>query len=1151
MKIMMNCILLLLSMGLYADAVQPKIGFFSEEFRCGDAWKKFGLYQELKQDGMTGNAVNSMQWIYGKVSEQNIYKSLSQYHAVVISLDRGYRSVDYKKTTMPFRAALKKYLDNGGGVLLVPQNGEYIQDRRPEIFNIMFGEYGIKMLREGINDPANEFFYQGHPFLSVSKPTAPAYLNFFKTKNIQKSPVTKDVHALFFPQWGCGGMWGTMGLELSKDWQVAVRGEKTARSYIYDPVAAKNNLLATPGQIKSEPVLAATRTHGKGRLAVISCNLMHLTINAHACDWPAVFEKNGDGKTASDGQRLLLNTLHYLAASGMKNPALGTYQEKTVKEELNHNPLNFDRVPFRKADTHSKGVIGIHSSYSDGNGSVAEYAAAARKAGLQFIVFTESLEKLTAGSYAKLKNDCKKYSTEELYVCPGIEFSDVSGLRWAFWGEDILYPKPDVLNADKTRVEWWGLYAASCNRRPSAVLNYDLLHKIGDPSNLWWYFRVPVKVRRKGQGGKADLKEYLFTLQDLREMGCFVFNGIYAPENLADEVRTGGCNVVSGNVAKAKNWLNTKNIFDCNDGYFSEGPLVLQWQGINAKAAFDFGVRRGWQRVRMKFAVSSPDGIKDVKVWDGTNGLFRRFEGNGKKEFSQEFEAVHDQTHHLVLEVTDMQGRRAVSAEQRVINPFYAMTRCSDNMNHLGYSTFLMHPAQHEIPSLRQFEDIYSCRKDMIDCKRTTIAGIDSGVPFIFMPVADVRFNILTTTGDQFGGSNRLDDFNAVLARYPVNSAGISILQQNSTHRVNTKKRHKPTRRIPYCMYSFFPISGPQPIVDIEHTAYLFRSRIIPSWRFTKSWIAAKNYQGGLMLHEITFHFKKDITLNGKVPLQLVSIAPGSSYFSAERGYWNTLCAETPGQVIQEPMGTHYSGEIRNEGFLTVLSEISDRRIVLMPSSKDLQPVFSAEKNGTVVLGLGKDGQKIRKGQKISVILAVAAVTAEKNDAAFCRRLADSVFHAPKWKMIRGKLEIRTGFTAVQAENGEAEWIMQPVFQICDLPFVVSGIQNNGAAAYCERNKDNKFVFAPVFQDKMYFQHPADANTRLWAGNVFLASNPALKLTLVIDGQSPKKRPFLEIHNPADRPCKAEIYSPAGTPVFGGTRFSVSIPSGSSVRHCF
>ena len=122
MKIMMNCILLLLSIGLYADAVQPKIGFFSEEFRGGDAWKKFGLYQELKQDGMTGNAVNSMQWIYGKVSEQNIYKQLSQYHAVVISLDRGYRTMDYKKTTMPFRAALKKYLDNGGGVLLVPQN---------------------------------------------------------------------------------------------------------------------------------------------------------------------------------------------------------------------------------------------------------------------------------------------------------------------------------------------------------------------------------------------------------------------------------------------------------------------------------------------------------------------------------------------------------------------------------------------------------------------------------------------------------------------------------------------------------------------------------------------------------------------------------------------------------------------------------------------------------------------------------------------------------------------------------------------------------------------------------------------------------------------------------------------------------------------
>ena len=305
------------------------------------------------------------------------------------------------------------------------------------------------------------------------------------------------------------------------------------------------------------------------------------------------------------------------------------------------------------------------------------------------------------------------------------------------------------------------------------------------------------------------------------------------------------------------------------------------------------------------------------------------------------------------------------------------------------------------------------------------------------------------------------------------------------------------------------------------------------------------------MIHEITFRFKKDITLKGEVPLQLVSIASGSSYFTAERGYWNTLCAETPRQILQERMGTHYSGEIRNEGFLTVLSKNSDRRIVLMPSSRDLQPVFAAEKNGTVVLGLGKDGQQIRKGQKISIVLAVAAVTSEKNDAEFCRQLADSVFHAPKWKMIRGKLESRTGFSAVQAENGDAEWIMQPAFQICDLPFVVSGIQNNGAAAYCERNKDIKFIFAPVFQDKMYFQHSAESNTRLWAGNIFLASNPALKLTLVMDGQSPEKKPYLEIHNPTDRTCNAEIHSPAGTPVFGGKRFSISIPAGSSVRRGF
>ena len=43
----------LLSLSCFAA---PKIGFFSEEMRYGETWQKFGAYQDLKAEGLIGNA---------------------------------------------------------------------------------------------------------------------------------------------------------------------------------------------------------------------------------------------------------------------------------------------------------------------------------------------------------------------------------------------------------------------------------------------------------------------------------------------------------------------------------------------------------------------------------------------------------------------------------------------------------------------------------------------------------------------------------------------------------------------------------------------------------------------------------------------------------------------------------------------------------------------------------------------------------------------------------------------------------------------------------------------------------------------------------------------------------------------------------------
>ena len=1134
-----------LALPIRAADTTPKIGFFTEELRYGDAWKRFGLYDTLKQNEMTGNAVNTMSWIFGSVPEETIFQELCKYHAVILSLDRGYRSVNYAETTKPYQSALRHYLELGGNLLLVSQNGEYRQDRRPEIFNLMFAPYGIKMLREGITDYANQYSCQGHPFLSVPAKETPAYLRFFRTTNIVNSPMTKDVKALYFPEWGCGGMWGTMGLELSHDWTVVVRGEKTAKSYMTSTESSKNSLMEKEGALTSEPALAAYRSYGKGKLAVISCNLMHLTINAHACDWPAVWEKNGDGLTKSDGTRLLMNTFRFLSQDALKNPKLGLYLESETVQAASEKPLNFDSSAFPSGVASTKGLIGIHSAFSDGTGTVAEYKKAAQKAGYSFVAFTESLEKLTKEKYQILKKECASVSDASFYACPGIEFSDANGLRWAFWGEDVIFPEDNVFSGSRDKVNWWGLYASSCNRRPSALLTYDRLHELGDPSNLWWYFRIPVKVCRNGKVLMRDLKEYLFALNDIRGQGNIIYNGIYSPEKLAAESLACGWNQVYGSMENVREWLNTKNIFNNGLGYSTEGPSILLWSAINGVNVMDYASREGWQRVRVKFEASSDSGIQDVKIWDGTRGLFRRFDGKGWKHFSAEFEASHDHVHHLVLEVTDLDGKRAVSPEVLIQNPYYAITRCTDNLNLLGYSTLQLHPTCHQVPAMRDFEDTYSARLDMHKKDLTPIAGIDTGVPFLFKPCADLNISIFTDEGNQMGGNNQLDEYNAILQRYPVNSNEISVLTQDSQKRVHTGKRHRPEKRQTYTYYSFFPVGEDQPIAEIRHTTWLMRSRITPSLRFTKPWLAEDDYRGGMMYHRITLVFRKDVTLKGEIPIRLMSMNSMSEYYTKQRGFWDRFAAETTKGLEESAVGTARNGTLKNGGFATVLSTNSTRRVVVLTSSESMPPEYSLDANGTLHLGFGKDGQKIRKGDEVTFFLAVCCCVGTPNTAASCQALAAQLMQPPKALLKTGKQLTASGFLAFEADKGEVAAELPQAPMICDWPFTVKGIADNGTAAYYDANGRRKFTFAPVHNQTMYFQMPLEKTASFWAGNLFTASDAMLKLTPVLYGT---EKAFLEVHNPADHKISAMVRSPEHAPMYGGQQFSVTVPPGQSIR---
>ena len=137
-------------------------------------------------------------------------------------------------------------------------------------------------------------------------------------------------------------------------------------------------------------------------------------------------------------------------------------------------------------------------------------------------------------------------------------------------------------------------------------------------------------------------------------------------------------------------------------------------------------------------------------------------------------------------------------------------------------------------------------------------------------------------------------------------------------------------------------------------------------------------------------------------------------------------------------------------------------------------------------------------------------------------------------------------FFTVEADQNEAQFTLGPRDLTCDLPIRVRGLEDNGCAAVYVTGR-NFFRFIGVTEGTAYFQEPIQPAATMWVGNPFACQDKGVRLTLVVDGQSPGRPPRLEVHNPTARPLQTVISSPPHTPRFGGLKAEVSLPAGESV----
>ncbi len=1155
--------LLLAALPLPASAQGPVIGFiavdaekyYAEEQRYSPFATRV-LYPNDLRFGM-----GEFRLLFGELAnEQRTYDMLRQFNVTVIDTPFDHSITEIgpgrQAQAAAARQALERYLQEGGSALIILQAVRYPNDLDQDFANLVIAGLGVQMLHEGVYDKERTF---STPIATIFGPEG-----FFWTENITAGhAVTEGVQRLVLPQHHNGHTPGVVAFTLSPEWEVLARGEASAQSYkvTKDSVTDYNQL----GTYDTAPPLVAARSFGQGRVVVYSVPLRSVYTNYGVPGWSMIVEEAGNAAAGlgSDSGKLVLNALKWLAQTSKGNPNLGTFETRDVGRVQFPASLQYDNHQFAPPVRGIRGILGAKTALSEGTGTVAEYAQAARAAGLSFVVFNESLEELTPAELEQLKADCKAVSTEEFYACPGLEFTDEMGNRWAIWGERVVYPLAEFKRAyipttpEMPALPMWdgqvlhntGKYWELCGYAPNMLLTYRNLREQGaHPANMWWFYRVAPYVYDRGELAEDNFDEWLYALRDVRHVDPASYTRLYGPGEVAQAAATsttGGRDLPS-----MREWLNTRcaNYGVPARPYMTTGPTLEQWEVANSQFDSPLSVR-GAQRAHGRFTVSSPDGIREVRLHDANYGVVRRYLGNGETTVTRDFELAHDRDHYLTLVAVDGKGKTAVSDEIYLWNYKTTLMRCADNLNFLNGVGLCWHPDRNEMMPLAQMYQ---------GMPAESIGGYDTAAALTARGVLNL-WPLDTSHTEELG-------------QYPVPGSGIlrkildiqlpgrdvkicDMTMDPLVERYDTPKRDTPA------MCDVPRIVEENQLFVRTHRAYYLQNRnnMFVTWNYRRAREGAENYQGGLVWHEGEVQFKRDATLKAEVGVPLFFLSPNNVEGTStvvlvqDQAGGPVINPLTPGQAFAR------SGVVAPGGFLTAAPCDTYPAIFAGAEGELRFSAFANQQTGRVnqiVVGVGAPGQKVVAGESLRYRFAVATLggprlTAEEyvnqlNQIAESFGLGGGERGA-RATLTAGTLISREVFYTVQAQDGEVALQVEPNPTIIDLPFCVQGIEDNGCAAVYSTVRP---WFRPVgvAEGKAWFQEDVDRGSEIWAGNVFLCEDKAVRMTLVADGLAEGRAPFLEVHNPTDQPITARVWSPAHAPLFGGYDNTPTVPAGASVR---
>jgi len=608
---------------------------------------------------------------------------LRQFHVLVIAGWGGPGVWSFNPGQLPSSLTLlrnlelmKEFIREGGGLLYIPAAGGGD--------NPFLSEFGAGIENAQVRDDVRAWYGEkGAPSGAERK----GVVSYAWTTAVTPHPATEGVERLFYPtpmlRWD--DMYATPALTLrDKAWTALVRGMQTsvASRYLdyttWMPVGEK------------APALAAVRENGKGRVGLFAPTALYTLVKPYAIfpnGWyreqatgiiDGIMLEKGDGTQPSHGLKLLTGMLRWLGANAAA-AGFGTFDEATYTAM---NPAGAETPEWIRswragdANTWHKVLVGARSVYSDGHGCIAQYAAAARAAGIGLLFMTETFERFDPAKWKEYLADCAAASDETLKVIPGLDIGDDYGNRFLLLGSPT-FPQPSLLTADGKLLAK-PQYLCLCFPRATTVQHRASTTAV--PHELHKFFQgVSIYTYRDGKLVDNSLPAYEWQLFRFSNPMPYVVHETYSPADLEKEASTGHQLLVPAPSLTEAAWYLSEH--GLSHGWESPvrlqvtaGPRLVSWGGSTPDP------REPSVHGAISFAIEAEEPLREVRLMENFN-LYRRWTPNTNAFAVNNIKLPEEHVNWVYLSATDAKGRTLVSPGILFGKQIAHTWRCLDRQN--------------------------------------------------------------------------------------------------------------------------------------------------------------------------------------------------------------------------------------------------------------------------------------------------------------------------------------------------------------------------------------------------------------------------------------------------------------------------------------